>query len=161
MKADHQSQLGDVVDQARRSFHNLVLLVGQARTRKTGILQQFAKDRSCPLLNVNLEFSQRMLEVPRNKRASKADQVFKNLIDENGSDLLVLDNLEILFDPDLKLLPLKLLKSASANQFIVASWSGTLRNDVLTYAEPDHPEYKSYRNVDAITVLAGKKTLNN
>ena len=63
-----------------------------------------------------------------------------------GSDepLVLLDNIEILFDAALKQDPLRLLQGVSRNRTIVAAWNGTLENRYLTYASPEHPEHRRY-----------------
>jgi len=155
------NELTTAVDEAGRSYHRLVLLIGPSDSGKTQLLRQLADERDCKVLNVNLEFSQRMLDVVRSRRPKQADRVFREIIMNQSTDLVHVDNLEVLFDTALQLDPLRLLQLASRNQTVVASWNGTLNDGLLSYAEPDHPEYKSYRNVDAITVLADKKTLNN
>jgi len=154
-------KLNDGIDVARRSFHRLVLLVGPPGSGKTASLQRLAETNNAPLLNINLELSQRMLEVPKSRRPRQADRIFKDVVSAHGGELLVLDNLEILFDPALQLDPLRLLQSVSRNQTVVASWSGALIDGLLTYAEPDHPEHRAYRNVDVVTIPIGHEAATN
>ena len=155
------NELTTAVDEAGRSYHRLVLLIGPSNSGKTQLLRQLAEESGCDVLNVNLKFSQRMLDVARSRRPKQADRVFREIITSQSTDLVLLDNLEVLFDTALQLDPLRLLQLASRNKTVVASWNGTLNDGLLSYAEPDHSEYKSYKNVDVITVLAGTKTLNN
>lgn len=150
--AEIQNHLLEAVAQVQRSFHRLVLLVGPPGTGKTAILRQSAEAQNCPYLNVNLHLSQRLLEIPRSNRPRQVDRIFNSLLDEHRADLLILDNLEILFDPALQLDPLRLLKAASRKQTLVAAWNGAAHEGALSYAEPDHPEYRSYRTVDVIVV---------
>jgi type II secretory pathway predicted ATPase ExeA len=147
-----QKQLADAIEQAKRSFHRLVLVVGPSGTGKTEFLRQLAESERSPYLNVNLHLSQRMLELPRSRRPRQVDRIVNALAEGNRADLLILDNLEILFDPSLQVDPLRLLKAVSRKQTIVAAWNGTLQDGALTYAEPDHPEYRSYRDVDVLVV---------
>lgn len=155
------NELTTAVDEAGRSYHRLALLIGPSNSGKTQLLRQLGEANGCNVLNVNLEFSRRMLDVSRGRRPKQADRVFREIITSQSTDIVLLDNMEVLFDTALRLDPLRLLQLASRNHTVVASWNGTLNDGMLNYAEPDHPEYKSYRNVDAITVLAVKKTLNN
>jgi hypothetical protein len=93
-----------------------------------------------------------MVELTTAQRARQADRLMAELIGLHATAVVILDNLEILFDPALKLDPLRLLQGMSRNRTIVAAWNGAYIEGSLTYAKPDHPEYRSYREIDAITV---------
>lgn len=149
------------IEQAGGSFNRLVLLAGHSGSGKTDLLRQVCELRACPFINVNLQLSQQLLELPCSKRPRLVDRIFGELLDECEGDLVGLDNLEVLFDRSLQVDPLRLLKGHSRNRTLIATWNGTFQDGMLSYAEPDHPEYRSYRNVDAITVLVGKKSLDN
>ena len=58
--------------------------------------------------------------------------------------LVLLDNIEILFDVHLKQDPLRLLQGLSRNKTVVAAWNGSIVDGHMTYAVPDHPEYRRY-----------------
>ena len=152
------SNLNEAIEQAAASFNRLVLLAGLGQSGKTSLLRQVSELRECPFINVNLKLSQTLLELPRSKRPRQVDRIFGELIDECKGDLVVLDDLEVLFDTALQLDPLRLLKLHSRNKTLVASWVGKFQDDVLSYAEPDHPEYKSYRDVDVVVVPVANKT---
>jgi hypothetical protein len=75
---------------------------------------------------------------------------------------VVLDNIEILFDKDLKQDPLRLLQGISRNRSVVASWNGTVSGSKLLYAEAGHPEYRSYDLEDTLIVSTrGTATLDS
>jgi hypothetical protein len=84
--------------------------------------------------------SQALLELPIQRRESRAQRIFGDIIrdfagDENPQNaVILLDNLEILFDKDLKQDPLLLLQGISRNFTIVASWNGAWANQRLTFA---------------------------
>jgi len=59
-------------------------------------------------------------------------------------DSVLLDNIEILFDVSLKQDPLRLLQGLSRNKTIIATWNGSITKDHMTYAAPDHLEYRRY-----------------
>ena len=70
--------------------------------------------------------------------------------------LVLLDNTELLFDPTLKQDPLVLMQRASRNRTIVAAWNGTLGNGYLSYAEPDHSEYRRYPRAGLVVGVPGR-----
>lgn len=148
-------KLNDAVKTAATAYNRLVLVVGVVGSGKTQALRSLAATRTCPFLNVNLSISQRMLELTKSQRARQVDRLFDDMIQQAASEGVVLDNLEILFDATLQVDPLRMLQLASRNRLIVASWNGTYENGTLSYAEPHHPEYRSYRDVAAVIVAAG------
>jgi len=147
------SQLRTAIEQAERQYHRLVLLVGTSGTGKTGLLRTLAEQDGHEYRNVNLELSQRMLELSKKQRARQIERLMQALASEAASEVLVLDNSEILFDTTLKIDPLRLLKSVSRNRTIVAAWNGDLSDGFLTYAEPHHPEHQSYRETDVDVII--------
>jgi hypothetical protein len=71
--------------------------------------------------------------------------LLKNLADEFASHgLLLMDNIEILFDRTLQLSPLDLLKRHAHARRVIAVWPGELREDRLSYAATGHPEHQDY-----------------
>ena len=136
-------------------YNRLVLLVGEAGSGKTGILQDVAGELNTSVVNVNLVISSQLLELTTKQRPLKLPRVLGQIVD-NANSPVVLDNLEILFDKSLKQDPLRLLQSISRNRSVVASWNGTVTDGMLFYAEPGHPEHWRYESVDALIVDANQ-----
>ena len=105
-----------------------------------------------PLVNVNLSLSERLLELTSRKRALKVPQLLDQVAKEHEGEVILLDNTEILFSPELKQDPLRLLQGLSRNRTVVATWAGKQDGESLTYAEPTHPEFKRYQKPDAVIV---------
>jgi hypothetical protein len=57
------------------------------------------------------------------------------------AELIVLDDIELLFDRTLQLNPIGLLKRPAQGQRVVASWPGELQENRLSYASMGHPEH--------------------
>ena len=146
-------RLRTAIEQASQLYHRLVLLVGTSGTGKTGLLRSVAEQDGHDYRNVNLELSQRMLELSKKQRARQVERIMQSLAAKAKADVLILDNLEILFDTSLKVDPLGLLKSVSRNRIVVAAWNGDISGGFLTYAEPHHPEHTSYREADVDVIV--------
>jgi len=140
------------IGQAASSYYRLVLLVAPSGMGKTDVLQAVQEHASIPFVNVNLELSKLMLELTERQRAVQLPSLFASLLDEFANDVLLLDNIEILFDPSLKQDPLRLLKGLSRNRTIVSSWNGFIEDEHLIYAEPNHVEYRRYPLEDFLIV---------
>lgn len=136
---------------AEGMYHRLVLLVGGTGSGKTGVLREVAVDFGTEIINVNLALSTELLELTAKQRALRLPGILNQVVDKALLPV-VLDNIEILFDKDLKQDPLRLLQGISRNRSVVASWNGTLSKGKLTYAETGHPEYRCYDKIDNLIV---------
>ena len=142
-------------------YHRLVLLVGETGSGKTVALQDFADELGVSVVNINLELSAALLELTSRQRTLRLPKILSEIANKAASPL-ILDNIEILFDRDLKQDPLRLLQGISRNQTVVASWNGKYSVGRLLYAETGHPEYRSYDLVDALIVgMDGTVTLDS
>lgn len=151
-----QDKIKRSLQEAEGLYHRLVLLVGDAGSGKTSVLRDVAKDFCTEVINVNLALSAELLELTSKQRALRLPGILEQVID-NVPSPVVLDNLEILFDKDLKQDPLRLLQGISRNRSVVASWNGKATEGKLNYAEAGHPEYRSYDLVD-LTVVGMDET---
>jgi hypothetical protein len=149
------TKLEQAIEQAASQYYRLVVLAGAPASGKTAALQSVAKKLGCPLVNVNLELSKRMLELTRTQRSRQVERLLKDVIAAATGDVVLLDNLEILFDTALEVEPLRLLQVSSRNRTIVASWNGSFRDGTLAYAEPGHPEFIQFKQTDAVVIPVG------
>lgn len=154
------TQLEQAIEQAASQYFRLVILAGAPASGKTAALQAVAQKLGCELVNVNLELSKRMLELTRTQRVRQVERLLKEVIAAQAGDVVLLDNLEILFDTGLEVEPLRLLQVSSRNRTIVATWNGSYRDGTLTYAEPGHPEFVQFKQTEAI-ILPVSASENN
>jgi hypothetical protein len=176
------------IDQATKQYHRLVFLVASAGSGKTAALRDVHERTGAPLINVNLELSRRMLDLTERQRAVQLPHILAEIVDASNAGLpalqndaarkagvVLLDNIEVLFDVALKQDPLRLLQGLSRNTTLVVAWSGEIRTEgqglgtksptpddsslitqssslYLVYATPDHPEYKRYPLRDILVV---------
>lgn len=123
----------------------LVLLIGHPRTGKSSLLGRLAEDRQMCLLNVGMELGRKLLSVSSTRRHLQVTDILKELADDySHNGLLIMDNIEILFDQTLKLSPLELLKRHAHARRVVAVWPGELQEGRLSYATTGHPEHQDY-----------------
>lgn len=142
------------LDTASESYHRLVLAVGAAGSGKTEALIELAGENGWPRLNVNLELSEQLLELTQKQRAVRVAAILGDMVRARISDVVMLDNIEMLFAVDLAQDPLRLLQGLARNTTIVAAWPGHFDGNALTYAEPGHPEARRYLAPQAVVVMA-------
>ena len=138
-------KLEKLVDDITSLNSKLVLLIGPPRSGKTALLAQLSKRRDAPVLNVGAALGRQLLAVPSTRRHLQAADLMKDLTDETARQgLLLLDNIELLFDRTLQLNPLDLLKRHAHARRVIAVWPGELRERRLSYAKTRHPEHQDY-----------------
>jgi len=137
--------LDRIVDDIASLNSKLVLLVGQPRSGKTDLLARLSERRNVQVLHVGAALGRPLLAIPSTRRHLLAPDLLKQLADEAASHgLLLLDNIEVLFDSALRLSPLDLLRRQAHARRVVAVWPGELRDGRLFYASAGHPEHQDY-----------------
>ncbi len=124
------------------AYYRLIILVSPPGKGKTIVLKEIQKKKKFPYINVNLELSKKLLELSKYQRKLRAIAILEEIVDGYGNTTVLLDNIELLFSPDLALNPLQLLKKLSRDRTIIATWNGYLQDKYLIYAQPNHPEYR-------------------
>ena len=142
------------VRSAEAQYHRLVLLVGGPRTGKTSVLSELAEKGSWPMINVNLALCERLLELTVKQRALRIQELLGEIVEEHQSDVVILDNTEVLFSKELQQDPLRLLERISRNRTVVVAWAGEYDGANLTYADSAYPEFRRYHKPDAVIVSA-------
>lgn len=142
------------LDGASQLYHRLILVVGPAGSGKTAALQELSESLGVPYVNLNLALSQRLLDYTSKARPLRVPQLLDEIVNGMGSAVVLLDNIEVLFDQTLKQDPLRTLERLSRNRTIVATWNGRAHGKTLTYAAPGHPEYKCYSDIPPLVIDA-------
>jgi hypothetical protein len=140
------------IGQAAELYHRLVMLVAPAGAGKTAALQDVHERTAAPLINVNLALSRCMLDLTERQRALQLPRLLSEIVGASAADVVLLDNVEVLFDVSLKQDPLRLLQGLSRNKTVVAAWGGSIDGAHMVYATPDHPEYRRYPLRDFLVV---------
>ncbi len=142
------------IDQAAQLYYRLVMVVAPAGAGKTAALQDVHEHTAVPLINVNLELSRRMLDLTERQRALQLLTLLREMVHAVEGEVVLLDNIELLFNVTLRQDPLRLLQDLSRNKTLVVAWNGSIDSGRITYAVPDHPEYRRYPLRDVLVVNA-------
>ena len=133
--------------------NKLILLVGPSHSGKTQLLRQLSAKLNIEPLNVGLELGLCLAPIQNSKRGFSAGELLREIADKERTEApLLLDNLELLFEPSLQINPLDLVRRLAHSKRVVAVWPGELRSDRLVYADMSHPEHRDYSR-DGVVVL--------
>lgn len=147
--------VAEQIGHAESLYHRLVLVVGADGSGKTSALRAVAECIDAPLVNVGLELSRRLLDLTERQRRIRAPELLGRIVTETASDIVLLDNVELLFDVALHQNPLGLLQRLSRRRTVVATWNGSMEDGHIVYAGPGHPEYRRYP-VDGFLVVGAE-----
>lgn len=151
------SHLRQSIEQAPNYHSQLIIVVGESASQ---LLEHAASADDFLVINLSLELSEKLIDIPRQDRSKSASTIFSGLIDEKQTRVLLLNHIEVLFDRTLSIDPLRLLQSSAKNLTLVIAWPGDKSASSLNYATPSHTEYRSYKASEfgeTIFVDAGKK----
>lgn len=144
-------KLERLIDEIGDLNSKLILLVGPSG--KTKLLRELGDKVQIEPLNVGQELGRRLSAMPHNRRGFSASELIREIADhQQASNLLLLDNLELLFDKSLKINPLDMVKRVAHSKRVVAVWPGELRDNRLVYADVTHPEHYDY-SCEGVVVL--------
>ncbi len=105
-------------------------------------------------LPVGQELCSVLLSEPPQHRPHTANRWIKVRLGEMAPGPVLCTETDLLFEPTLKLDPLRLIRDASKVTRLVVAWLGSYTDNVLAYAAPEHSHYRTWRNPGvAITVL--------
>ena len=150
-------EIAQKVHDAAELYHRLVLVVGPSGSGKTAALREISRLKGFNYVNLNLELSRLLLGLTERQRSLQLPSLIDGIIDKDQSGVILLDNIEILFEVSLKIDPLRLLQQISRNRIVVATWNGKIENGYLICAEPDHREYRRYPLTGLMVINPEKK----
>ena len=114
----------ETVKAVSQDRHKLVILLGVFGSGKTKILKQIEAESDAVYVNLNLELSERFLQMPASKVGDgiTAPALIDDICDQfsQGGKTLLIDNVELLFSPELsKINPVDTFKRMSRERPVV------------------------------------------
>ena len=151
------NQIKSLLEGISELYHRLILIVGPIGSGKTMTLAELAAAENVPVLNVSFAISRKLLDLTERQRVLQLPRILEEVASGFPANPILLDNTELLFDPVLRQDPLRLLQGLSRDKTIVATWLGNVNGGFLTYAAPEHPEFRRYSAVDLLVVCVGQE----
>ncbi len=95
-----------------------------------------------PRISIGLSLSEILLPLSDHERRDKVYLILRELLSNHNA--LILEDIELLFLPSLEVDVPALMGSLARNRILCIVWPGRIEAGKLIYADPSHPEYKSY-----------------
>jgi hypothetical protein len=135
------SQMDPLLELARDHYYQMVLVLGKTWQERTLFLKELAGHKGYAYIAFGLPLSRSLLERSLRDRPMVLSDLISTLLASHSEEGIVVDQIEILFDPALHTDPLQLLQMYARSRLLVLSWPGQYEHNRLTFAEPGHPEY--------------------
>ena len=128
-----------------KNFSKLLILVGPASSGKTQCLHEISERINIPYINLGVDLSKKLIELSSKQQVLRVSGLTKEIISNVTLDTVLVDNIELLFNPELKIDPVRLLLNCSRNKTLVVAFSGKQIDNSIIYAEPHHREYGKFK----------------
>ena len=128
------TSIKDLISEMGEWWHKLIFLCNFNRDDQLPFIEGLKK------ININLAVSKNLLQVPKTKYPLYLEEIIRNIITEKTT-VYLLQHINILFDPQLQIHPVRLLENISKSYKLLIEWPGQYVNNQLIYAEYGHPEF--------------------
>jgi type II secretory pathway predicted ATPase ExeA len=134
----------ETVREGQKSAERLVLLVGRPGSGKSKLLRELSTIRGWKYVNCRTFLTEELLEMVPKVRAQEAAGLIAKALDALAAEVVVLDDMQVLFAPVLQVDPLNLLKHLGRRFSIVAAWPGQFDGKKLEIAAAGLSDPKLY-----------------
>jgi len=148
----HVERIMSLITLARNHAEQLILVCDGGWQDRSMVLQEVASEQGLVYTAIGLPFAKALLGQSPRDRSLSAIEMLDNLSSSSSAGL-ALDHIEILFEPDLHIDPLRSVQALALRHLVLLSWPGKHSSGRLSYAEPEHLEYRTYP-VDNILVYS-------
>jgi ABC-type phosphate/phosphonate transport system ATPase subunit len=136
----------ETVKAVSQDRHKLVILLGVFGSGKTKILKRIEVESDAVYVNLNLELSERFLQLPASKVGDgvTVHAIIGDICDQfsQGGKTVLIDNVELLFSPELsKINPVDTFKRMSRERPVVLALPAVRQGNLAIYSTPNSADY--------------------
>ena len=132
----------------QRSSYRCLLIANPNITQLRTEIDKLVSEYSLPALSIGSTISERLLSVPPRRRSAEAATALKAALRDLEPGPVVCSDIDLLFEPALKLDPLRLFSTCSRFTRLIVAWPGNYTDGTLSYAVPEHSHYHAWKNPD-------------
>lgn len=122
----------------------LIIVVNRSIVELQKISDLITSQFNLPFVCVNRDLSKILLSKPNVNYSRDIVTWFSTITNDIQRDPIVIQEIELLFEPIMDLDPLTLFRQASRNKKFLILWPGEFKNNKLSYATPEHAHYRNW-----------------
>ena len=142
----------ETVREGQKSSERLVLIVGKPGSGKSKILRELSTIRGWRYVNCRSFLTEELLEMVPKVRAQEASGLISKSLATLDAEVVVLDDMQVLFAPVLQVDPLNLLRTLGRKFSVVAAWPGEYDGKSLSVAAAGSNSPKIY-DASGLTIV--------
>jgi len=100
------------------------------------------------VFDISTDLSELLVNVKLSDRSRTVLQYVNQEVIANGTIPTLCINIDLLFEPSLKIDPLQLFRALGRRGKLIVMWPGEFDGSNLSYAVPEHRNYKVWQNPD-------------
>ena len=143
------NRICSAVEKASGLYERLVVVAGDASPEKEEAFGKAAEKLGGHRIGISRGLSRALLDMTERQRRLNAAREVTRIAKAGGDGVHFVERVGLLFLPSLQLDPLRLFQRLSRDRTIVVNWEGPVGDGLLTYARPDHAEYRRYPVTEA------------
>lgn len=124
------------VQEIKNSQDRLVILTGKPGSGKSKLMRELGAMKGWRYINCRDLVTAELLEHVPKARPQEAPAIMGGILGRAGAEVILLDNLQVLFTPILNLDPLELVRQLGRSFTLIVAWPGELAAGKLAYLEP-------------------------
>ncbi|MGD9567041.1 MAG: BREX-3 system P-loop-containing protein BrxF [Sedimentibacter sp.] len=107
------------------------------------------------ILELSELLSSELIKIEQGRRSMGVENIMRNIFSSVNGNNIIVNNIDILFNPSYKLDIIKLFVQLSRNRTVLVQWPGRLDSNALIYSEPQYEDYKRYSINDYNIICLG------
>lgn len=131
-------------DELANEEERILFVVGGPGSGKSKLIRELAEQDGWKYIEAKDLIEEELLEIARDLRPQMAKDVMCKALKACGSEVILLDSVNVLFAPILNLEPIELLKTISRMYPLIVGWRGTYDGTELHLEHNNNPKYFSF-----------------
>jgi hypothetical protein len=141
--SDYSVIRNSLFEHLKTNSKGLVLIAGESDRSRSSLLGEVAILLNLAVINLSLVISSELKDLSKSERPFRAAKAIAEIARNDCP--LILDHIETLFDPQLKVIPLETLRSLAKKTIVLANWPGRFDGNTAIYGRRGHPEFREER----------------
>lgn len=133
-----------------KQYQELALGISLSIKRLYEISMLVQKEYQIPVVNLNKDLNKILIKNQEVNLSKEISNFILSKVKSIKSDLILIEQIDIIFDPCIEIDPLKILMQAGKLRNLIVLWPGEYKNRTLTYGSIEYGYSQIWKNPDLL-----------